>query len=71
LEKVLKSALGNAEDLRATNVQNLVVIDARVDGGPMFNRVRPRARGMAFMVKRRMAHIHIKVAEMYGLAEKG
>jgi len=70
LEKVLKSALGNAEDQRAPNVQNLVVIDARVDGGPMFKRVRPRARGMAFMVKRRMAHIHIKVADMYSLAEK-
>jgi large subunit ribosomal protein L22 len=66
LEKVLKSALGNAEDQRATNVQNLVVVDARVDGGPMFERVRPRARGMAFMVKRRMAHIHIKVADIYG-----
>jgi large subunit ribosomal protein L22 len=65
LEKVLKSALGNAEDQRATNVQNLVVVDARVDGGPMFKRVRPRARGMAFMVKRRMAHIHIKVADIY------
>ena len=63
LEKVLKSALGNAEDRRATNIDNLIVIDARVDGGPMFKRVRPRARGMAFMVKRRMAHIHIKVAD--------
>ena len=69
LEKVLKSALGNAEDKRATNVQNLVVIDARVDGGPMFKRVRPRARGMAFMVKRRMAHIHIKVADLVAAAE--
>ena len=63
LEKVLNSALGNAEDRRATNIDNLIVIDARVDGGPMFKRVRPRARGMAFMVKRRMAHIHIKVAD--------
>ncbi len=69
LEKVLKSALGNAEDRRATNVQNLIVTDARVDGGPMFKRVRPRARGMAFMVKRRMAHIHIKVADPYAKAE--
>ena len=37
LEKVLKSALGNAEDRRATNIDNLIVIDARVDGGPMFS----------------------------------
>ena len=51
LEKVLKSALGNAEDRRAPNVSDLVVIDCRVDGGPMFKRIRPRARGMAFMIK--------------------
>lgn len=59
IEKVLKSALGNAEDLRAPNLQNLVVVDCRVDEGPMFKRVRPRARGMAFMVKRRMSHIRV------------
>ena len=61
LEKVLKSALGNAEDLRAANVGQMVVTEARVDGGPMFKRVRPRARGMAFMVRKRMSHIHVAV----------
>lgn len=61
LEKVLKSALGNAEDKRAPNVSNLVVVDARVDGGPMFKRVRPRARGMAFLIKKRMCHITVSV----------
>jgi large subunit ribosomal protein L22 len=61
LEKVLKSALGNAEDQRAPSMQDLVVVDARVDDGPMFKRVRPRARGMAFMIKKRMSHIRIKV----------
>jgi large subunit ribosomal protein L22 len=37
----------------------LVVIDARVDGGPMFKRIRPRARGMAFMIKKRTCHIKV------------
>jgi len=59
LEKVLKSALGNAEDRRAKSIEDLVVVDARIDGGPMFKRIRPRARGMAFGVLRRMAHIKI------------
>jgi large subunit ribosomal protein L22 len=59
IEKVLKSALGNAEDQRAQNLPNLVVVDCRVDEGPMFKRVRPRARGMAFMIKRRMSHIRV------------
>ncbi len=61
LEKVIKSALGNAEDRREQNVGGLVVRDCRIDGGPMFKRVRPRARGMAFMIKKRMAHISVEL----------
>jgi large subunit ribosomal protein L22 len=61
LEKLIKSALGNAEDLRAPNVGGLVVTDARVDGGPMFKRMRPRARGMAHVVARRSSHIQVSV----------
>ena len=61
VEQVLKSALGNAEDLRAPNVGGLVVTDARVDGGPMFKRMRPRARGMAHVVARRSSHIQVSV----------
>jgi large subunit ribosomal protein L22 len=61
LEKLIKSALGNAEDLRAPNVGGLRVTDARVDGGPMFKRLRPRARGMAHVVARRSSHITVIV----------
>jgi large subunit ribosomal protein L22 len=59
LEKVLHSALANAEDLRAQNLHHLVVADCRVDGGPMFKRMRPHARGMASVLKKRFSHIHI------------
>ena len=64
LEKVLRSALGNAQDPdqnpgRTIRVDRLVVVDARIDGGPMFKRMRPRARGMAFLIKKRMSHIHV------------
>ena len=61
LEKVLKSALGNAEDKRAPNIGGLVVTEARVDGGPMFKRLRPRARGMAHVIKKRFSHIIVAV----------
>ena len=61
LEKVIKSALGNAEHQQAPGVDDLVVVDARVDGGPMFKRIRPRARGMAFGIKRRTSHIKVAV----------
>ncbi|MBN1854728.1 MAG: 50S ribosomal protein L22 [Pirellulales bacterium] len=61
LEKVLTSALGNAEDQRAPNMAGLVVTDARVDGGPSFKRVRPRARGMAHVLRKRFSHIRIEI----------
>jgi len=59
LEKVLKSALANAEDRRAPNLNHLMVVDVRVDQGPMFRRLRPKARGMASINKKRMSHIRI------------
>jgi large subunit ribosomal protein L22 len=61
LEKVIKSALGNAEDRRAPNVAGLIVKDARIDGGPMFKRLRPGGRGMAHVIKRRFSHISVEV----------
>src|SRR3954452_24945975 len=45
IEVVLKSALANAEDRGVRNVGDLIVADARGDGGPMFKRLMPRARG--------------------------
>jgi large subunit ribosomal protein L22 len=61
LEKVLRSAAANAEDRGARNVDHLPIVDCRVDGGPMFKRLRPRARGQAFMIKRRFSHIHVAI----------
>ncbi|MDR3623007.1 MAG: 50S ribosomal protein L22 [Paludisphaera borealis] len=59
IEQVLKSAMANAEDRGVRNAGDLVVTDARGDGGPMFKRLMPRARGMAYMIRRRSAHIVI------------
>ena len=69
LEKVLRSALGNAQDPdqnpgRTVRIDRSVVTDARVDGGPTFKRIRPRARGMAFWVIKRMAHIHVALEDI-------
>src|SRR5947199_5719686 len=63
LEAVLKSALGNAEDRGARNIDDLVVTEARIDGGPMMKRIMPRARGTAYPIKRRYAHIHVTVSD--------
>lgn len=64
LEQVIRSAVGNAQDPdqnsgRSHRVEELVLTEVRVDGGPMFKRIQPRARGMAFMIKKRTSHIHV------------
>src|SRR5271166_5591665 len=59
LEAVVKSALGNAEDRGARNIEDLIVSESRVDGGPIMKRIMPRARGTAYPIKRRYSHIHV------------
>lgn len=64
LEKVLRSAVGNAQDPERNkgvthNPDSLVVVDARIDGGPTFKRIRPRSRGQAFGILRRTSHITV------------
>src|SRR5437870_12970490 len=59
LEQVLKSALGNAEDRGARDIDDLVIVESRVDQGPMMKRIQPRARGSAYVIRRRWSHIHI------------
>lgn len=63
IEQVLKSALGNAEDRGATSLEELMVVEARVDGGPIMKRIQPRARGTAYPIKKRLAHIHVTVGD--------
>ena len=67
IEKVLKSAMANAEDRGVRNVGDLVISDARGEGGPMFKRLMPRARGMAYMIRRRSAHILIALTDFDAL----
>ncbi len=63
LEQVLKSALGNAEDRGAVSVEELVVVEVRIDGGPTMKRWRPRARGAAFPIRKRSSHILVAVSD--------
>lgn len=64
LEEVLKSAMGNAEDRGARDKDELIVVESRVDGGPIMKRFMPRARGSAFPIKRRYAHIVVTLSDM-------
>lgn len=57
IETVIKSAVGNAEDQGCRDLDDLIVSECRIDGGPTFKRIRPRARGTAFGILRRLSHI--------------
>ena len=64
IEQVLRSAMANAEDRGARDVGDLILSDVRGDGGPMVKRLMPRARGMAYMIRRRTSHITIGLTDI-------
>ena len=66
IEKVLKSAVANAENNFDMNEDNLYVSEAYVDQGPTLKRIHPRSRGQAFKILKRTSHITVVVAERYG-----
>ena len=63
VEKVLKSAIANAEQSAEVNVDNLFVSKATVDGGPSLKRFRPAAMGRATRILKRTSHITIELDE--------
>lgn len=62
VEKVLNSAVANAEHQHQVRAEQLVVKTAYVDEGPTLKRIRPRAKGSAARIRKRTSHITIIVA---------
>ena len=62
VEKVLNSAVANAENLHHVRPEALYVKECYVDEGPTLKRIRPRAKGSASRINKRTAHITIVVA---------
>ncbi|WP_108305984.1 50S ribosomal protein L22 [Metalysinibacillus jejuensis] len=63
VEKVLKSAVANAEHNYDLDINNLVVSEVFVDEGPTLKRFRPRAQGRASSINKRTSHITLVVSE--------
>lgn len=63
IEKVLKSAIANAEHNYDMDVNSLVVSEAYANEGPTLKRFRPRAMGRASAINKRTSHITIVVSE--------
>lgn len=63
LEKLLNSAVANAEHNYSMDVNNLVVSEAYVNEGPIMKRFQPHAQGRAFRINKRTSHITLVVSE--------
>ncbi|MBR5752973.1 MAG: 50S ribosomal protein L22 [Clostridia bacterium] len=62
LEKVLKSAMANAEN-KNMDTSKLYVAECYVNQGPTLKRIRPRAQGRAYIIRKRTSHITIVLKE--------
>lgn len=63
VEKVLKSAVANAENNFDLDRASLVVREAFANEGPTLKRFRPRAKGSASPINKRTSHITVVVTE--------
>ncbi|WP_416197345.1 MAG: 50S ribosomal protein L22 [Sporanaerobacter sp.] len=63
LEKVLKSAIANAENNFDLDRDNLYVKEAYANDGPTMKRWRPRSQGRAYPILKRSSHIGVVVEE--------
>ena len=64
LIKLLNSAAANAENNHNMDKNNLYVAEVYANQGPTLKRVRPRAQGRAFRIRKRTSHITIVLKEL-------
>ena len=63
IEKLLKSAIANAENNHNMNISNLYVAEIYANQGPTLKRIRPAAKGSAVRIRKRTSHITIVLRE--------
>ena len=63
LEKLLKSAMANAENNHNMDVSKLYVAECLACPGPILKRIRPRAHGRAYHIYKRTSHVTLVLRE--------
>ena len=63
IEKLLKSAIANAENNHGMKHEKLYVAEIFANQGPTLKRIRPAAKGSAVRIRKRTSHITIVVRE--------
>ena len=67
VEKVLRSAVANAEANHGLRGDELIVVTAYADEGPTLKRWRARARGRVARIRKRTCHITVKLVPLEGV----
>ncbi len=65
LEKVVRSAVTNAQNVHGDKIHDpntLRIVHAQCDDGPMLKRIKARAMGRAYRIRKRTCHLRIIVA---------
>ena len=63
IEKVVRSAVANANEREVAPRNVLYVASARVDPGPVIKRFQPKDRGKAYPIKKRTSHLVVELDE--------
>ena len=63
IEKLLKSAVANAENNNNLNAENLYIAECFAGSRPIMKRIKPRAQGRAYRIEKRMSHITVVLDE--------
>ena len=63
IEKLLKSAIANAENNNGMDVSKLYIAACYANCAPTMKRVHPRAQGRAYRILKRMSHITVVLDE--------
>jgi large subunit ribosomal protein L22 len=62
--QTLYSAISNGTNNLEFEKDSLIICEAYVNAGPILKRMRPRARGRAFAIQKKISHITIKVKQI-------
>ena len=63
IEKLLNSAIANAENKHDMSRENLYIAEIYANQGPTLKRIRPAAKGSAVRIRKRTSHITIVLRE--------
>ena len=63
IEKLLKSAIANAENNNGFKAEDLYIAECYANKGPTMKRIQPRAQGRAYRIEKRTSHITIVLDE--------